>query len=93
MGGKRDIMDIQWILTICRSIRHIFLYSDIHLVQSPEELSELLNKANPGANVKPSDVLAALSYGVLCEDRFDFDIQIKYRSPRSRKKPVASLHI
>jgi hypothetical protein len=60
------------------------------LIQSPEQLAKFLNESNPGADVKPADILAALAYGTLVEDRFEFDIEIKYRSPKSRKNPAAT---
>ena len=80
-------MDIHWLLKLYRAIRSIYLYSDYRLRQTPEQLAEILNNANPEANITPADVLAALAYGSLVEDRFEFDINIKYRSPRSRRHP------
>lgn len=83
-------MDIYWLLRLYRTVRRIFLYSDVHLIQTPEQIAEVITKANPGVDVTPADVLAALAYGTLCEDRFEFDIQIKYRTPRSHKHPAAT---
>ena len=80
-------------MRLYKAVRRIYLYNDVHLVQSPEQLTEVLNKANPGADIKVADVLAALAYGTLCEDRFEFDIKIKYLSPKSRKNPVAHSYL
>ena len=83
-------MDIHWLLKLYRAVRRIYLYSDVHLVQSPGQLVKVLNEANPDADVTPADILAAIAYGTLVEDRFEFDIEIKYRSPKSRKNPAAT---
>ena len=83
-------MEIHWLLKLYKTVRRIFLYNNVHLVQTPEQLADLINKSNPGVNVLPADVLAALAYGTLCEDRFEFDIQIRYRSHTSRKHPVVT---
>jgi len=82
-------MDIHWLLKLYRAVRRVYLYSDVHLIQSPEQLAKFINDSNPGTNVIPADILAALAYGTLVEDRFEFDIEIKYRSPKSRKNPTA----
>lgn len=83
-------MDVHWLLKLYRAIRRIYLYNDYRLVQTPEQLSEMINNANLDANVTPVDILAALAYGSLVEDRFEFDITIKYRSPRSKKHPTGT---
>ena len=80
-------MDIHWLLQLYRAVRRTYLYSHYRLVQTPEQLADVLNKANPEADVTPADVLAALAYGSLIEDRFEFDIWIRYRSPRSKRHP------
>ena len=83
-------MDVYWLLNLYKTVRRIFLYSSKNLIQSPEELAEFINKKNPGTEVTPADILAALAYGTLCEDRSFFDIKIKYRSPKSINNPAAT---
>ncbi len=83
-------MDINKLVEIYRLVRRLYLYSKTGAIANPEEIAATLNKGDPDADVKPSDVLAALAYGMLCEDRFNFEIQIKYRGPKSRKNPAAT---
>jgi len=83
-------MDIKRVLEVYRLVRRLYLYNKAGMVLNTEEIAGALNKWDLEANVEPSDVLAALAYGMLCEDRFDFDIQIKYRGPKSRKNPAAT---
>jgi len=83
-------MDIDKLLKVYRAVRRLYLYNNAGMVLNPEVIADALNRGDPKAVVKPSDVLAALGYGMLCEDRFDFDISIKYRGPGAKKIPVAT---
>ena len=81
-------MDIDKLLKVYRAVRRLYLYNNANMVLNPQVIADALNKNDPKANVKPSDVLAALGYGILCEDRFDFDIKIRYIGPGVPKIPT-----
>ena len=83
-------MDIDKLLKVYRAVRRLYLYNNAGMVLNPEEIAEVLNNRNVEVDVKPSDVLAAIGYGMLLEDRFDFDIKIRYRGPGAIKIPVAT---
>jgi hypothetical protein len=83
-------MNVHELLKVYDSVRRLYLYNKVSLELTPEEITQILNRDIPTLKVKPADVLAALAYGTLCEDRFAFDIKIKYLSPRSRKSPAAT---
>ncbi|MCX6008054.1 MAG: hypothetical protein NTZ34_12460 [Chloroflexi bacterium] len=84
-------MDIDKLLTIYRAIRRLYLYETPRMVLDPEAIADILDiQGGMEVIAEPADVLVALAYGMICEDRFEFDIKIKYRSLRSRKNPVAT---
>jgi hypothetical protein len=78
---REVIMDLDKLLKVYRAVRRLYLYNNAGMVLNPLVIADALNKSDPKVHVKPSDVLAAIGYGMILEDRFDFDVKIKYIGP------------
>ena len=83
-------MDRNELPELYQIIRLLYLYNNRS--RNPLQIANAINRMTKKADVAVSeaDVLAALAYGTICEDWFEFDIQIKYHTPKSRKNARAN---
>jgi hypothetical protein len=82
-------MDRDELPGLYKIIRLLYLYNNRE--RNPLQIANAINKMTNKADlVSEADVLAALAYGTICEDWFEFDIQIKYHTPKSRKNARAN---
>jgi hypothetical protein len=83
-------MDRDELPGLYKIIRLLYLYNNRE--RNPLQIANALNRMIKEADVVVSeaDVLAALAYGTICEDWFEFDIQIKYHTPKSHKNARAN---
>lgn len=92
-------MDRDELPELYKIIRRLYLYNNRE--RDPLQIANALNRVTkadlmteadivPEADlVSEADVLEALAYGTIIEDWFEFDIQIKYHTPKSRKNSRA----
>jgi hypothetical protein len=80
-------MDRSELPRLYRLVRLLFLYNN--KPRNPLAIADALNKLNPAMQLTEAAILEALTYATICEDWSELDIEIKYRSPKSRRQSRA----